>query len=278
MTTMNQTTHSTAQATLARLVVNPPAALHALRGGCPGDFGILLSPDERAELGTFLESYGQAFRASVLMLRKRRLDNILDALTVTPRLFSEYELSCYWDDYLLSVATDAPTHKNPLLESILFGRFVIQALPSGDVHSALVEYDVTRNEVAATAAADVNRYPVHEADERVALFLHPAWRVAGFSINVAAMVKAVMSGRDRNAVLSSAAATPERILFFRNWKRGGVGTLKVNAAVEQSLELFDGRRPLGELLAQQPHLSGLIQSLDTAGVIAACNLDLTHKD
>lgn len=274
--TMIMLPNPTVQAALARLVVNPPAALHAIRGGCLTEFGVVLAPDTRAALSAFLESHGAAFRASVLMLRKRRLDNILDALTVTPRLFSEYELSCYWDDYLTSVATQAPTPKNPLLESIVFGRFVIDALPTDDPHAALVEYDVTRNAVAAAAAVDVRRYTLHASPESGALLLHPAAQVTGFTVNVASLVKAVTSGMTRNAVLAAASSAPERILFFKNWRRGGMGTLKVGRAVEESLGLFDGRYSHAEIIARHPQLSLLIASLLSAGVVAPCTP--AHED
>jgi hypothetical protein len=266
-------TQTTVQAALARLVVNPPAALHALRGGCPSDFGVELAPDDHRALFAFLESHGAAFRASVLMLRKRRLDNILDALTVTPRLFSEYELSCYWDDYLASVATQAPTPKNPLLESVVFGRFIIDALPADDPHTALVEYDVTRNSVAAAAAADIRRYALEASPERGALLLHPASQIAEFRVNVAGLVKAVASGAARNAVLDAVVREPERILFFKNWTRGGVGTLKAGAAVEGALGCFDGSRTRAQLLDRDPRLSTLIESLLSVGAVAP----ITHN-
>ncbi|MCC8469110.1 hypothetical protein [Xanthomonas phaseoli] len=235
----------------------------------------MLAPDARATLNVFLESHGAAFRASVLMLRKRRLDNILDALTVTSLLFSEYELSCYWDDYLASIANQSPTPKNPLLESVAFGRFLIETLPADDPHVALVEYDVTRNGVAAAAAA--SRYTLHESPERGLLLLHPASQIVGFLVNVACLVKAVTSGMTRNAVLDAIVKVPERILFFKNWKRGGVGTLKLGSAVEKSLELFDGRYSHSELLNRHPHLSTLVASLLTAGVLAPHIPDAMHE-
>ncbi|MEG8132740.1 hypothetical protein G3N89_20115 [Xanthomonas hortorum pv. gardneri] len=273
---MTMATNTTVQAALARLVVNPPAALHVLRGGCPAEFGVVLAPDTHAALNVFFESHGAAFRASVLMLRKRRLDNILDALTVTSRLFSEYELACYWDDYLASIATQAPTPKNRLLESVAFGRFVIETLPADDPHVTLVEYDVTRNGVAAAAAA-ASRYTLHESPERGLLLLHPASQIVGFMVNVAGLVKAVTSGMTRNAVLDAIVKGPERILFFKNWKRGGVGTLKLGSAVEKSLGLFDGRYSHAELLNRHPHLSTLVASLLTAGVLAPCIPDAMHE-
>lgn len=272
-------TNTTVQAALARLVVNPPAALQVLRGGCPAEFGVVLAPDTQATLNVFLESHGAAFRASVLMLRKRRLDNILDALTVTSRLFSEYELSCYWDDYLVSIANQSPTPKNPLLESVAFGRFVIETLPTDDPHVALIEYDVTRNGVAAAAAAAAaaSSYTLHESSERGLLLMHLASQIVGFMVNVACLVKAVTSGMTRNAVLDAIVKGPERILFFKNWKRGGVGTLKLGSAVEKSLELFDGRYSHAELLNRHPHLSTLVASLLTAGVLASRIPDAMHE-
>jgi hypothetical protein len=261
----------TAQEALARLVVNPAASLRILETRCPSSVGLDIWGKERSNLVSFLNTHGRAFRTSVLLLRKRRLDNVLETLSVTAKLFSDYELSCYWDDYLASIAIDFPSPKNPLLESIRFCCFLLNSLPPVAPQAALVAYDLARNKVIVDAAADETsyRHDSHIEDHaRWAPLLHPSARAEAFSTNVGAMVKLVAQGADRNRVFEVSNGQPETILFFKNWARGGVGSLRINTATRNSLALFDGRRTAKELIDMSPALFNLLTAMSAVSAIA----------
>lgn len=261
----------TAQQALAMLVVNPGAALRVLETQSLSCVGLYVPAEERDEFASFLAVHGRAFRASVLLLRKRRMDNVLDALTVSKQLFSEYELACYWDDYLASLPIDAMTPKNPLLDSISFGRFILAELAPADPQAALVAYDVARNEVLSAIAADESRYnrvlDAHDVS-RWAPFVHPSARMETFRTNVGTMVKLLAAGKERNQVLESCIPQAESILFFKNWVRGGVGSLRANAAASSVLPLLDGRFSAKSLIDRSPAFQKLLTALDAAGAIA----------
>lgn len=271
----------TVQQALAMLVVNPAAALRVLDTQSLSCVGLDVPPQEHDEFASFLAVHGRAFRASVLLLRKRRMDNVLDTLTVSKQLFSEYELACYWDDYLASLPIDAMTPKNPLLDSISFGRFILAELTLADPQSALVAYDVARNEVLAAIAADENQYNrVIDAEEasQWAPFVHPAARMETFATNVGTMVKLLAAGKERNQVLEASTAQTESILFFKNWVRGGVGSLRASAAVSSAIALLDGRCSAKSLTDRYPALHKLLTALDVAGAIARVAVTETENE
>jgi hypothetical protein len=271
----------TAQQALAMLVVNPAAALRVLETQSLSCVGLDVPAQERDQFTSFLVVHGRAFRASVLLLRKRRMDNVLDTLTVTKQLFSEYELACYWDDYLASLAIDAMTPKNPLLDSTSFGRFILAGLAPADPQTALVAYDVARNEVLAAVAADesqYNRILDVEDTSRWAPFVHPSTRMETFPTNVGTMVKLLASGKERNQVLEASTAQAESILFFKNWVRGGVGSLRANAAVSSALALLDGRLSAKSLADRSPAFHKLLTALDAAGAIARVAITETENE
>lgn len=269
------------QQALAMLVVNPAASLRLLETRCPSSVGLEIPDQEQGELVSFLDTHGRAFRTSVLLLRKRRLDNVVDTLTVVPRVFSEYELACYWDDYLASIAIGAPSPMNPLLESIQFCRFVLDALAPNDPHSALVAYDLARNEVMAAVASDEATYRHDPRNDDPALWaplVHPSARVEVFPTNVGAMVKLLTQGGDRNRVLATSNGQPETVLFFKNWTRGGVGSMRLNAAAKDALVLLDGRGSAQALIDECPAIASLLKAMTAAGAIARVTIREMHDE
>lgn len=267
----NSAREVTVSRALAMLVVNPVAAFRVLETGSLSSVGLDVPEKERDDFSSFLLRHGQAFRASVLLLRKRRMDNVLDVLSIVAKLFSEYELACYWDDYLASIPVGELRPKNPLLESIQFGRFLLGCFPPADPHSTLVAYDVARNEVLASIAADETSYDdiIHDEDHACwSPFLHPSAHAVEFQLKVGALVKMIASGIDRNKVLEAVVAQPETILFFKNWVRGGVGSLRINSAVNNVLVLLDGKYNAKELCDKAPAFRSLLKTLDAAGAIA----------
>lgn len=256
---------------LAMLVVNPMAAFRVLGTGKLSSVGLAVAAGEEAAFDSFLSTHGSAFRVSVLLLRKRRMDNILDTLPVVRKLFSEYEVACYWDDYLSSLAVGESTPQNPLLESVYFGKFIQRQLPDSDIHAVLVSYDVARNEVLAAIAAQTTVYlhaSTHAGSTRWAPLLHPSVRVQTFPSNVGALVRMLTAGGERNSVVGTSNNQPESILFFKNWTRGGVGSLRVNAAVEKVLPLLNGKYSADYLISQSAALQNLLNVLDNSGAIA----------
>lgn len=265
-------THTvTVQQALAMLVVNPAASLRLLETRDPSSVGLEMSDQTKSALISFLSTHGRAFRTSVLLLRKRRLDSVLDTLTVVSRLFSEYELACYWDDYLASIAIEERCPKNPLFESLHFCRYVLGSLSQSDPHAALMAYDLARNEVMAAIATDGVPYyhdPANEDSGRYAPFLHPSSRVEAFPTNVGVMVKMLADGISRNLVIEASTGQPEVVLFFKNWKRGGVGSLRLNAPAKKALTLLNGQRSTKDLIEEYPALTSLLSTLDAAGAVA----------
>ncbi|MBB3229155.1 hypothetical protein FHW69_003809 [Luteibacter sp. Sphag1AF] len=260
-----------AQEALAKLVVNPPIALRVLRDGCPESVGLFMAEADRQELVAFLDQHGPAFRMSVLLLRKRRMDNVLETLSTVSQMFSDYELACYWDDYLDTLDLHVATPKNPLLESVYFARHVLTTLPANDVHSSIVAYDLARNEVIAAVAADEAIHPVPTnavSPSDWAPYVHPAMRSANFMHNVSAMVRMVTRGAGRNEVLQAHGKKAETIVFFKNWRKGGVGSMCATTPVVGAMSRMDGRKSAQHLESQSPGVARLIDMLaDTGAVI-----------
>lgn len=260
----------TAQEALAKLVVNPHATALFLKSRCPSSAGLNMTECEQRVLVEFINNHAQAFRASVLLLRKRRMDNVLEALGVISRLFSEYELACYWDDYLSLLDIHAATPKNPLLESICFARHILADLPPCDVHASLVEYEVTKNEVIARVASDESATPDvsrAEALDQWAPYVHPAIQSATFHYNVSLLVKMISGGSVRGDVLRACVRTDETLVFFKNWRKGGVGTMRASNSVFEAMIDMNGRKTAKCFIDRSDAFSGLMKSLGDLGAM-----------
>jgi hypothetical protein len=252
---MNQTEIGL-QAALARLITTPDVALALVANRDIGASGLALSPADQAAMLQFLEQHGHQFKISVQLLKKRRWDGIRETYAVINRLYGEYELSCFWDDYLSELRLDDRIEQNPLKESIRFGEYLEAHAVLSDAHRELVRYEVHRNATIVHYASDPQshaggRIPHDQlalsSDESVELFIHPCLRIVKFTVNVAELVKQFAAGRERNDVLAMARPGSESCLFFKNWDKGGVGVIKASPGVVGFVEWVRQGRTLAQV-------------------------------
>lgn len=273
------------QAALARLVTTPNVALALVATRDIGVSGLSLSPEDEQAMLQFLEQHGQQFKVSVQLLKKRRWDGIRETYAVINSLYGEYELACYWDDYLAQLRLDDRVEQNPLKESIRFGQYLEKHAALSDAHREIVRYEVHRNAAIVHYASDTRSYaagciPAADvglwSDERVDLFIHPCLRIEQFTVNVAELVRQFASGSERDDVLAMARPEVETCLFFKNWDKGGVGVIKASRAVAGFVQWLRPGRTLaqlrraasdGDIPASAGQIDALLGQLAKAGML-----------
>lgn len=222
------------QAALAVLITNLNALENydCLREQITSDLN--LNTEETSILDNFYHSNKVRFTASARILNKNRWDDIKASLPLTVNFLNEQSLNNLWDGYLKHLTIDNNPSKNPLAESICIAIFAEQGTLLNSIEKQVVRYERIRNEVAFKHHENFTFHPLQTADlsttiqlERFEVYIHECYQIENFDYNI-------------RFLLNKKVTLPQRedcaILFFKNLKKEGIGTLNLSQDVRKIIE------------------------------------------
>lgn len=229
-----ETNTETLSSVLAKLVTNPSYVEKNIHNVSTllADFDI--SSHDNALLKDFFREYGKQFLASTRLLKKRRWDNIKQSLQLLTLVLSSEKLNTLWEAYTQNIGLQDEVPKNPLIESTRFCEYLLAHGSLTAIENALITYELIRNQTIVNFSMDFTDY----AAEKSFKAIHPCYVVKSFECNISALVKATNQGQKSEHLSSIYQPIPETILFYKNWKKDGVASLKINPYVEQFIASY----------------------------------------
>lgn len=210
------------------------------------------------------------FIASARILKKNRGDDIKASLPIVVGFLDSKSLDSVWDSYLDSLTIKDNPPKNPLAESICFALFAEQSSLLDSAEKQIIRYERVRNEVTykhhenfifhVPKAVDLNAFT--HLDNFTA-YVHECYRIEEFEYNI----PAIIHRKDKTFSKEDCM-----VLFFKNLKKEGIGTLSLSNDVRQIVEkvigcqsLLEAYRFFEERLSQSEFL-GFLKKLEQLGV------------
>ncbi|ASQ47055.1 hypothetical protein [Legionella clemsonensis] len=226
--------NSQIQQALAKLITNPKYCENYFNFRNEIIASLNLSADVADMLDSFYNENKQKFQASARILKKNRWDDIKASLPITADYIHGDVLEKLWENYLNALNLDSNVPKNPLSESIHFLNYVEDNNSLSLLDKQIIKYEKTRNEVTYQHHNDFNSYPQtirHDEAinclENFNVYIHNCFRIEQFSYNIPVILK--MSSKEISAPDNTL------ILFFKNLKKEGVGTIKISYDVKNIL-------------------------------------------
>ncbi|KTD02732.1 hypothetical protein [Fluoribacter gormanii] len=223
------------QQTLAKLITNPRYCENydSLKNEIISTLN--LSADVANMLDSFYNVNKQKFQASARILKKSRWDDIKASLPVTTGYLNDDVLQSLWESYLSHLQINSIVSKNPLSESILFLDYAEKSNLLSSLDKQIIKYEKTRNEVTYDHHNDFTVYSIINRNDNepidnlnnYKIYIHSCFRIESFSYNIPAIL--------RNTSKDDVETDNTLILFFKNLKKEGIGTIKISADVKDLL-------------------------------------------
>ncbi|KTD59285.1 hypothetical protein [Legionella shakespearei] len=262
--------NNTIQTVLAALITN----LNALENY--DDFRTQISSDlnltahDMQIIDDFYQRNSKRFIASARILKKNRGDDIKASLPITVDFLDTQRLTSIWDSYLDSLTIKANPPKNPLAESICFAFFAEQSPLLDCIEKQIVRYERIRNEVTykhhenfifhASKVIDLTEFTGLDS---YIVYIHECYRIEEFEYNI----PSILNKKDKKFIKEDCT-----VLFFKNLKKEGIGTLSLSKDVREIVEkVIDCQNLLAayhffeERLSQGDFL-GFLKKLEQLGV------------
>jgi hypothetical protein len=237
---------------LAKLVTNPRLVREAIGNTDEFITWLRIEKDQRQDVVEFFKKHGKRFLASSQLLIKKRLDDIVEAMQVGKKVFSYESLQRYFENYLEKTGLDEYVPKNPLAESILFCRYIISSENVCEREKIILDYDLTRNLVFQDLMNDVNNYNyvIHDVEAvgcisayQLKAVAHPSIRIKSFPAGTSLIIQAIKNNAPNDSI--KLLSESEILIFHKNWKKGGVATLKISSDTEKFIKILTGSASLG---------------------------------
>lgn len=222
------------QTTLAALVTNLNALENydKLREKIISD--LKLSENDIQVIDNFYQGNKCRFIASARLLKKNRWDDIKASLSIVVNFMDSKSLDSIWDSYLSHLSFKDSPPKNPLAESIFFASFAEHSPLLNSVEKQIIRYERIRNEVTykhhenfillVLKAVDLNETTNLD---NFKVYLHECYQIEEFSYNI----PAIINGKD--IAYNKENCT---VLFFKNLKKEGIGTLSLSRDVKKIIQ------------------------------------------
>lgn len=262
--------NKTIQTALAALITNLNALENydAFRDQIICDLN--LNANDMPVIDNFYYGNKSRFIASARILMKNRRDDINASLPIVVGFLDTKSLDNVWDSYLNNLIFKDSPPKNPLAESICFALFAEQSPLLDCVEKQIVRYERIRNEVTykhhenfifhVPRAFDLTEFTY--LDSCIA-YMHECYRIEEFEYNI----PAIINKKDKTFINENCT-----VLFFKNLKKEGIGTLSLSNNVREIVEKVIGCQNLlmayrffEELLSQSEFL-GFLKKLEQLGV------------
>lgn len=193
-----------------------------------------LNADDMQVIDDFYHSNKSRFIASARILKKNRGDDIKASLPIVVGFLDSQTLDQVWNSYLNDLTIKDSPPKNPLAESICFALFAEQSSLLNCTEKQIVRYERIRNEVTykhhenfifhASKAVDLTGFA--HLDNCIA-YMHECYRIEEFEYNI----PAILNKKDKTIMKEECT-----ILFFKNLKKEGIGTLSLSKDVREIVE------------------------------------------
>ncbi|MFT4060181.1 MAG: hypothetical protein QM652_11610 [Legionella sp.] len=233
-------------------------------------YDLNLNTNDMQVIDNFYHGNKSRFIASARILKKNRGDDIKASLPIVVGFLDTQSLDNVWDSYLDNLTIKDTPPKNPLAESICFALFAEQSSLLDYVEKQIVRYERIRNEVTykhhenfifhVPRAVDLNEFT--HLDSCVA-YMHECYRIEEFEYNI----PTIINKKDRTFIKENCT-----VLFFKNLKKEGIGTLSLSRDVREIVEkvigcqnLLEAYRFFEERLSQSEFL-GFLKKLEQLGV------------
>lgn len=229
-----------------------------------------LSTDDIQAIDNFYHVNKSRFISSARILKKNRWDDIKASLPIIVGFVDISVSDNIWSNYLDTLKIKDNPPKNPLAESIFFALFAEQSALLNCIEKQIVRYERIRNEVTykhhenfifhAPMAADLNEFT--HLNSCIA-YMHECYRIEEFEYNI----PAIINKKDKTFAKENCT-----VLFFKNLKNEGIGTLSLSKDVREIIEKVIGCQNLlmayrffEERLSQSEFL-GFLKKLEQLGV------------
>lgn len=262
--------NKTIQTALAALITNLNALENydCFRDQIICDFNI--STDDIQAIDNFYHVNKSRFISSARILKKNRWDDIQASLPIIFGFVDIQALDNVWSSYLDALRIKDNPPKNPLAESICFALFAEQSSQLNCVEKQIVRYERIRNEVTykhhenfifhVPIAVDLTE--LTHLDSCIA-YMHECYRIEEFEYNI----PAIINKKDKTFINENCT-----VLFFKNLKKEGIGTLSLSNDVREIVEkvigcqnLLEAYRFFEERLPQS-EFWGFLKKLEQLGV------------
>ncbi|OGT38687.1 MAG: hypothetical protein A3F11_03590 [Gammaproteobacteria bacterium RIFCSPHIGHO2_12_FULL_37_14] len=245
MSSLNDGLQDPTQLLLAKLVTNPRYVREVISNADEFLNILGIEKNQKIELVDFFKNHGEKFLASSQLLAKKRLDNIVEAMQVGRKIFSYELLKRYFENYLEKTGLDEYVDKNPISESILFCKYIIANENTDEREKVILDYDLTRNIVLQQLMNDHKSYEslvydletvINTKDCQLSALIHPSIQIKKFPAGTSLMVKAIINNVPNVGI--SASTDEEILIFHKNWRKGGVVTLKVSPPTVEFIKIL----------------------------------------
>lgn len=201
---------------------------------------------DKNELKLFFKKHHKQFIASSLLLKKKRWDDIQNSLHLIRKIFEKSNLDDFFEKYLRQIHYRESVPKNPLVESVIFCKYLIESGCCKDsVKTEIINYEILRNSVIINFISDDTKYIHHHLMteqlgnldlNRNVFFIHPSAKIAHFNFNVSAYVQEIANEEKVLKFKTEYISEIQSLLFYKNWIKGGASVIKLNKLIEK---IFD---------------------------------------
>lgn len=279
----NNFNYDSAQSVLAKLVTMPHLCekINEDADKILGNF--LLLDHDKVKLLQFFKTYSVKFIASSRLLKKKRWDDVCEAMQLFKHVVAPDELAISWDNYLRTLDIKADSPKNPLIESVNFCTYLLnEKIFEGYVINELIKYEIVRNNVIINYSNDTTSYLDKFHTEinynldrhNTVLFVHPCAQISVFNINISYYIDAAYNNKLSKADIERFTPEKQTIICYKNWKNGGVATIKTGKIIQDIVyEILNVKHiSIDALLTRfnqfnESDILNLIKKLTDAGII-----------
>lgn len=197
-----------------------------------------LSTDDIQVIDNFYHVNKSRFISSARILKKNRWDDIKASLPIIVGFVDIPVLDNVWSNYLDALTIKDNPPKNPLAESICFALFAEQSSLLNCVEKQIVRYERIRNEVTykhhenfifhVPMAVVLNEFTPLDS---CIVYMHECYRIDEFEYNI----PAIINKNDKTFINENCT-----VLFFKNLKKEGIGTLSLSNDVREIVDKVIG--------------------------------------
>lgn len=229
-----------------------------------------LSTDDIQSIDNFYYANKSRFISSARILKKNRWDDIKASLPIIVGFVDVQVLDIVWSSYLDALTIKDNPPKNPLAESICFTLFAEQISLLDCTEKQIVRYERIRNEVTfkhhenfifhVPRSVDLNQFTYLDSCK---VHIHECYRIEEFEYNI----PAIINKKDKTFIKENCT-----VLFFKNLKKEGIGTLSLSKDVREIIEKVFGCQNLlmayrfFEKRLTQSEFLGFLKRLEQLGV------------
>lgn len=219
------------QQALAKLITNPNFCENYYTHRDEIIKTLSLKIEAAHQLDSFYKLNENKFKASARILKKNRWDDIKASLPVTTNFINNELLHSIWENYLSKLGLNDNIPKNPLSESIIFLNFAENHNLLTSIDKQVIRYERIRNEVTYNHHNNFKLYSIVKHDTaniidslgKFKIYIHDCFRIESFQYNIPFVLK--QGSKDKINCEDTV------ILFFKNLKKEGIGTIKITSDV-----------------------------------------------